>query len=422
MVPMPSPLIFRNITFRLCVLLLAFAFVPSVAHAHPEGFSGIHVKIGQDSLRVEITVHTRDMGAWFPPARYPDYVADITSEMEKTIDEIVEVHFDEQPQPVSKVHAFLLEVGLIQIDVDYRLPAIREPIEILIWSKHLIHLPRGHQQLLFVEDRREVTADEQTGVMRLDDVLTIDRDAGAVILPPLESAATTEMPDTEANPEARDEETPGQAPDANPDKSEPTSADPRKPKVGEAAEHPSSRISFFLFGVEHIITGYDHLLFLAALLLACRTFGEAATIITCFTVAHSVTLALAALDVVRMPSSVVEPLIALSIFYVAVENLVTKPTMWRRIAITCFFGLIHGLGFASALRDIGLGSIPGGVVLPLLKFNLGVEAGQLCVAAVLLPILLGAKKSERLAEWILAGGSLFIAAIGAYWFVTRVYP
>jgi hydrogenase/urease accessory protein HupE len=195
---------------------------------------------------------------------------------------------------------------------------------------------------------------------------------------------------------------------------------PRQPKAGLAAERPSSRISFFRFGVEHILTGYDHLLFLAALLLACETFKEAATIITCFTIAHSITLALAALDVVRLSGVIVEPLIALSIIYIAIENLSGKPSLWRRATITCFFGLIHGLGFASALRDIGLGTIPGGVLGPLLRFNLGVEAGQLCVAAVLLPLLLAAKRSERFSKTLVPVGSVLVALIGAYWLVTRV--
>ena len=194
----------------------------------------------------------------------------------------------------------------------------------------------------------------------------------------------------------------------------------RKPKADIATDRPTSRISFFLFGVEHIITGYDHLLFLAALLLACTTFYQAATIITCFTIAHSITLALAALDVVRLSAAIVEPLIALSIVYIAIENLSARPALWRRATVTCFFGLIHGLGFASALRDIGLGTIPGGVVWPLLRFNLGVEAGQLCVAAVLLPPLLWAKRTERFSKSLVPVGSGLIALVGAYWLVTRV--
>jgi hydrogenase/urease accessory protein HupE len=382
------------------------------ACAHPEGFSGLHVTITADRMQAAITLHTRDLGTWFPPLQYPDYVADVTRDMEKMIDEIVELQIDEQPLPISSVKAFLLEVGLIEIDVDYRLPTSADTAELLIWSKHLIQMPRGHQQLLFVEDRREIAAGAEHGVLRLEEVLTVERDAGAALLPPLRRTdfqsvhPLTEEPTLEKKDglEAyRTKET-------------------RKPKTlpNAASEHHSSRISFFLFGVEHILTGYDHLLFLVALLLTCKKFKESAAIITCFTIAHSITLALAALGVVRLRGEIVEPIIALSIVYVAVENLFAPTVLWRRAAITGLFGLVHGLGFASALRDIGLGTIPGGVLWPLLKFNLGVEAGQLCVAAVLLPLLLRARRSERLTEWLVPSGSILVALFGGYWLVMRV--
>ena len=166
-------------------VVLSSLWSPTRAFGHPEGFSGLHVTITADRMRAAITLHTRDLGTWFPPGKYPDYVADVTREMEKTVDEIVELQIDEQPLPISSVKAFLLEVGLIEIDVDYQLPASAEPVELLVWSKHLIHMPRGHQQLLFVEDRREIAPDAEHGVMRLEDVLTVERDAGAVLLPPL---------------------------------------------------------------------------------------------------------------------------------------------------------------------------------------------------------------------------------------------
>jgi hydrogenase/urease accessory protein HupE len=197
------------------------------------------------------------------------------------------------------------------------------------------------------------------------------------------------------------------------------SSTPRTPNVGTSPGQ-TSRISFFWFGVEHILTGYDHLLFLAALLLACTTLREAAAIITCFTVAHSITLALAALDIVRIPASIVEPAIALTIVCVAAENLYHTPVLWHRAAIACLFGLIHGLGFASALREIGVGSMPGGIVAPLLKFNLGVEAGQLFVAACCFPVLIFARNRLTRGSILVTAGSILIAVIGGYWFVSRI--
>lgn len=397
---------------RSAISLLCLGLPKADAFAHPEGFSGLHVTITGDHIRAALTLHTRDLGTWFPPGKYPDYVADVTREMAQTVGEIVELQVDEQPLPVDGVKAFLLEVGLIEIDVDFRLPMPTDTVELLVWSKHLIQMPRQHQQLLFIEDRREMATGAEFGVMQLEDVLTVERDAAAVLLPVISTTDSQSVqPIVEETKQGKKDGL----------QVHPTE-EARKPKASSeaASELSSSRISFFLFGVEHILTGYDHLLFLAALLLVCTKFHEAATIITCFTVAHSITLALAALDVVRLPSGIIEPAIAATIVFVAVENLVVTPPLWRRAAITCLFGLIHGLGFASALRDIGLGTIPGGVGWPLLKFNLGVEAGQLAVAVVILPLLLLARRNERLMKGIVPAGSIFVALVGGYWLVTRV--
>ncbi|MCA9122570.1 MAG: HupE/UreJ family protein [Planctomycetaceae bacterium] len=385
--------------------LLSLGLLPPFVFAHPEGFSGIHVTITDGRIRTAITLHTRDLGTWFPPGKYTDYVSDVSREMERTASEILELQIDEEPLVVENVNAFLLEVGLIEIDVDCQLPPVTETVELLVWSKHLIQMPRGHQQLLFIEDCRDVAADAEHGVMRLEDVLTIERDAGAVLLPPIHRIGA---------PSVQGNATTGDSRVVHPADSI------RKPKAAAASDSATSRISFFLFGVEHIISGYDHLLFLAALLLICTKFKEAAAIVTCFTVAHSITLALAALDVVRLPARIVEPTIAATIVFVAVENLVVAPPLWRRAAITCLFGLIHGLGFASALRDIGLGTVPGGVALPLLKFNMGVEAGQLAIASVFLPVLLLVRRNERVTRFLVPAGSICVASIGAYWLVTRV--
>lgn len=407
----------------LLTLLFGLSLPCPQAWAHPEGFSGLHFTIDANRMRAAITVHTRDLDNWFPPYRFPDYITDVTREMEKSVDGIVEVQLDGQPLPVDSVRAFLLEVGLIEIDVDFKLPAAADTVELLIWSKHLIHLPRGHQQLLYVEDRREIAPDAEHGVIRLEDVLAIERDAAATLLPTIRATGSGSAPAAAAGEDAAAHNTHrveplADATDGNGVNG--TSSAQRTPKVGSRSGQSASRISFFRFGVEHILTGYDHLLFLAALLLACTTLREAAAIITCFTLAHSITLALAALDIVRIPASIIEPAIALTIVYVAIENLVHTPVLWQRAAITCSFGLVHGLGFASALREIGLGTIPGGIFLPLLTFNLGVEAGQLCVAACCFPVLVFARKREPRSSILMTAGSTLIALFGGYWFVSRI--
>ena len=138
-------------------------------------------------------------------------------------------------------------------------------------------------------------------------------------------------------------------------------------------------------GIEHILTGYDHLLFLFGLLVIGIGFPDAAMIITSFTVAQSITIALATYDIVRLPGGIVEPLIAHSIGYIGIENILKEETRYRW-ALTFVFGLIHGLGFASVLRDLGIGDRTGDGWIVLL-FNLGVELGQLGIACLVLPFI-----------------------------------
>jgi hypothetical protein len=147
---------------------------------------------------------------------------------------------------------------------------------------------------------------------------------------------------------------------------------------------------YLLLGIEHIFTGYDHLAFLFGLLVVAgfRRLRDGLHyvlgVVTAFTVAHSITLIASGLDLVRWSPRIVEPAIALSILWVAIENIVVEKPK-RRWLLTFGFGLIHGFGFASVLREIGLP--PRGLVLSLLSFNVGVELGQLAVVALVAPAL-----------------------------------
>jgi hydrogenase/urease accessory protein HupE len=154
----------------------------------------------------------------------------------------------------------------------------------------------------------------------------------------------------------------------------------------EATGAPHGMLAFFLIGVEHILLGFDHLLFLVALALRGGRFLSLLAIVTAFTVAHSITLALAVLGVATFPSRLVEALIAASIAYVAIENIFLERSPSRRWAVSFLFGLVHGFGFAGALMEIGLPQ--EALISSLLSFNLGVEAGQAVVVALLLPALL----------------------------------
>jgi hydrogenase/urease accessory protein HupE len=177
---------------------------------------------------------------------------------------------------------------------------------------------------------------------------------------------------------------------------------------------------FFGLGLHHILSGYDHLLFLAALLLGLQRLSGVAKTVTAFTVAHSLTLSLAALGLVRLPGAVVEPIIALSIVSVGVENLVRGQvdSRWR---LTFVFGLVHGFGFAGALQELGIGAGGTDVVAPLAWFNAGVEAGHLGVAILAWPLLrhLNARPAVRVR--LAPACSLLVVCAGSYWLVERTF-
>lgn len=178
---------------------------------------------------------------------------------------------------------------------------------------------------------------------------------------------------------------------------------------------------FLAWGAEHIFIGFDHIAFLLALLLAATRLMEVVKIVTAFTLAHSVTLLLSALEVITVPSRPTEILIAASIVYVAAQNLLGARTE-RRWLLTFAFGLVHGLGFASQLRE-RLAELPGSLVLPVVSFNVGVELGQLVIVAAVFPLLMLARRGpeplerqRRLLRW----GSIPIGLAGLAWVVERV--
>lgn len=188
--------------------------------------------------------------------------------------------------------------------------------------------------------------------------------------------------------------------------------------VTAAPESPAWR-HFLRLGVEHIVAGYDHLLFLFGLLVVSSSFASAWRIITSFTVAHSITLALATLNVVQLPPRLVEPLIAASIVYVGLENLWHRH-FHRRWLLTFGFGLVHGLGFASVLRELSLGTkVEGEVVMPLLAFNVGVELGQVAIALVVLPFIWYVQRLPHFSPRFATICSALVVLAGAYWLVER---
>jgi hypothetical protein len=190
---------------------------------------------------------------------------------------------------------------------------------------------------------------------------------------------------------------------------------------GDQAGQWQTFLNYIPVGFDHIIPkGLDHILFVLGLFFLSAQLRPLLWQISAFTLAHTVTLALGALGYVTIPASIVEPLIAASITFVAVENILSKGlSRWRPLVVFCF-GLLHGLGFASVLGAFGL---PEAAFLPaLIGFNIGVEFGQLAVIAgayLLVGYAFGAKPWYR--ARIAIPASVLIAAIGAWWVVERVF-
>ena len=193
-------------------------------------------------------------------------------------------------------------------------------------------------------------------------------------------------------------------------------------------------MQFIHEGIWHIWTGFDHVLFLLALLLpavlvrvdgrwqATGNFSSVCwnvvSIVTAFTIAHSLTLSLAVLDVVRLPSRLVESIIAASVVLAGLGNL--YPMMIDRRWLVAFgFGLVHGFGFAAVLTDLGLPS--NSLLLSLVSFNVGVEIGQLVIVAAFLPLAYIIRRTWSYPKLILTGGSLAVIAIALVWFTERAF-
>jgi HupE / UreJ protein len=200
-------------------------------------------------------------------------------------------------------------------------------------------------------------------------------------------------------------------------------------------------VTYLREGVWHIWIGFDHILFLVSLLLPAvgmwvphedqrqprrwqpvsrfgLAFWDVLRIVTAFTVAHSITLSLAVLGLVTLPSRLVESAIAASVVLAALNN-IWPLVRGRRWLVAFAFGLVHGFGFASVLADLGLPQ--GALALALLGFNLGVEVGQLSIVLVFLPLAYALRRSAFYRRVVLWGGSLLIAALAAVWLVERVF-
>ncbi len=192
-------------------------------------------------------------------------------------------------------------------------------------------------------------------------------------------------------------------------------------EVEGTALEPAALLStigrFLVEGVRHILLGIDHVLFVVCLILGEQRFRRLLYVITAFTVGHTTTLVMSALDVVTVSPSIVEPIIAATIVFVAVDNLVRSDVHRLRWAVAVLFGLVHGFGFSYVLREEL--RLPTGALLPaLFSFNLGVEVGQVVVVASVWPLVRWVR-GQRWSLGAIRAVSLLVAVVGGYWIVQR---
>ncbi|MBI3886357.1 MAG: HupE/UreJ family protein [Opitutae bacterium] len=360
---------------RLVFLAVAATTVAGSLRAHDAGLSVASVRVAPTAVELTVSYALADVRRMLPPYSLPAG-ADASPEslraaralLDPLAARLWEIRSGEAVLEPQEVRVELLAGDNLAFHLRYRRPGAAK-LGLTGRAMQLGQLLPTHREL--------VKATDEHGASLVASSLT--RDQPSVLVPPV-------------------------VPSARP---------------GGGAERPGFG-TFFRLGVAHIWTGYDHLLFLFALLVAARGFKSVAVIIGCFTLAHSLTLGAATLGWVRVPPAVVEPLIAASIVFVGIENLFRRGAEPRgRGWLTFWFGLIHGFGFASVLQDLGVGSRGAGLAVPLFSFNLGVEAGQMVVAGLLLPVLFALFRSEPVRRRGGAVASALVSAAGLYWLAAR---
>ena len=362
-------------SFRLRALYVALVWlgIARPVFAHDPGLSTATVRLQKDRLDAVLVFSLRDAGQLMNLDEDSDGRISSSELVNgkpapgETAAQALEVKVDDQPVKAAEAQCRFDQTGNVSLYLSF--PA-RSFSRLVFRSKCLALLPPGHRQYFSVQNKN--------GGIVTERLLSANSDS-----------ATVELG-------AED------------------------PKPGGGA-NTNSFADFLVLGVKHILTGYDHLLFLFSLLIVNRNLVSTLKIVTCFTIAHSITLAIATLGVVQIPSRVVEPMIAASIIYVGIENLARGDAPKGRGVLTFAFGLIHGFGFASVLRELGVSSNGSGIVVPLFSFNLGVELGQILVAASLLPLIWKVGKRPIFANHWVPACSALVTLAGSYWFVQRIW-
>jgi hydrogenase/urease accessory protein HupE len=362
----------RTVQGAILVILVSLLSLQDAA-AHDPGLSSLTIRQRTNSLAATLTLAVKDAVQLVELDEDHDGIVSQVefdrgqSHLDAAVARQIIIAADGQVAKDSSIHSRLDENNNVEVLLNFDAVAF---FSLEIQSKLIASLPLGHRQYLQIQN--------STGQTLFERLLSATTDR-----------VTMQVPHTDAS--------------------------------TVALEAVRSFTNFLSLGVKHILTGYDHLLFLFGLLLVARGFFSSLGIITSFTIAHSITLAVATLHLVQIPSRIVEPLIAASIVFVGIENLLRGDIPTARRMVAFGFGLIHGFGFASALREAGIGSGTGGILLPLFSFNLGVELGQIMVAAAALPIIWKLRENPMfIARWAPACSEA-VVLLGSFWFVQRVW-
>jgi hydrogenase/urease accessory protein HupE len=339
-------------------LVCAFiAVTASAVRAHDPGLSTLDVVVDGQQISATLAMSAADVAIAVPSSH-----ADLRDGLRHVVRESVHVTVDENElAPVSNEVVKVDGGGRVRMSYELPIAIGSSPRRFTIASDIPKRLARGHRELL------TITNDRRSAIERVLDA----------------------------------------------------TSDPVAFEMAAPSQWASRAFSFVRLGIQHILTGYDHLVFLAGLILAATTMRQLLVALTAFTAAHSVSLALVVVAGVHAPSSIVEPLIAASIAWVGVENLLRRRQGTRWIVVFGF-GLIHGFGFADALIELGFGTSLVDVATALVSFNGGVEIGQLAAAATMLPVVWTINARPAWQRRLVPACSMLITLAGGYWLLERI--
>ena len=339
----------------LSITLAILAVTGTALRAHDPGLSSLDVKVSDSTVSVWLSIAASDVVLIAPDG-------DVRLTLIELARDAVRMSVDGETVSLV-IGQVLIEDRSARVQLSYAMADLRDrPRRLEISSDVPGRIARGHRELVIVSEKDRVVAER-----------LLDAGSGPVAID-LEAAA---------------------------------------PSAARTAWH------FLGLGVHHILSGYDHLVFLAGLLLVGRTVRNLVGPLTAFTVAHSVSLALVTIGGVHAPASIVEPLIAASIVWVGLDVL-WQGRHGRRWLVVFGFGLIHGFGFAGALMELGFGSSATQIALALLSFNTGVEVGQLAAAAAMLPLVWLMRSQLVWQARLVPVCSAMIVMAGGYWLIERL--